>query len=120
MKTDYKLNTDTQKIIIRKCHPDDRDDLRRLCCNTAYFGNPPDTLIVVGISAVEVGKWYHVLGCKNDIYSARLFINGVSETLESVGVPPSNSFNKKFSTTLHEFPWLFIDWDLIHTFHLFS
>ena len=40
MKTDYKLNTDTQKIIIRKCHPDDRDDLRRLCCNTAYFGNP--------------------------------------------------------------------------------
>ncbi len=58
---------------------------------TASFGSPPDTMIVVGTTPVEVGKWYHILACKNDTYSARLFINGVSETLETVGVPPSNA-----------------------------
>ena len=58
---------------------------------SASSGSPPDRLVVVGTSAVEVGKWYHVLGCKNDTYSARLFVNGVAETLESVGVPSQNN-----------------------------
>ena len=62
---------------------------------TATSGSPPDTMILVGTTPVEVGKWYHILGCKNDTFTARLFVNGVSETLELVGVPPSNNNVKR-------------------------
>lgn len=58
---------------------------------THHSGSPPVTMILVGTSLVEVGKWYHIVGCKNDTFAARLFINGVSETLELVGVPASNA-----------------------------
>ena len=74
------------------------------------FGSPPVRLVVVGTSAVEIGKWYHVLGCKNSTYSARLFVNGVSETLELAGVPFQNNNDRfggiGFDNRLGERPFL--------------
>jgi hypothetical protein len=56
------------------------------------------TTTQTGTTAVVVDRWYLVMGCKNDSFTMRLFINGVDDaTILVAGIAPTIDASRKIS-----------------------